>query len=108
MPSPAWEDLAEFLDEDDFAVPAVIHLQSGGQVSLSVLFDDPDANPELGDAYSRDDSAPYVTCDETRVTAVKRGDTITLTFPNETRTYDVLRASESEGTGTARVYLSRQ
>lgn len=104
MPSPSWEDLGEFLDEDDFAVPAVIHLQGGGRVSLSVIFDDPYGNPELGDALSRDDVMPHVTCRESLVGAVRRGDRITVSRV----TYDIVRGAEPDGTGLARLTLARQ
>lgn len=108
MPIQSWEDLDDFLDEDDFAVPAVIHLQGGGLVSLSVIFDDPNVNAALGDAFVRDDVQPRATCKEALVPAVRRGDTITVTFPTGPRTYDILTAPQPDGTGLAVLELATQ
>jgi hypothetical protein len=108
MPSPLWEDLDDFLDEDEFAVPAVIHLRGGGQVTLSVIFDDPYINAELDDGLSRDGVMPHVTCKESLVGAVRRGDTFTLSLPGGARTYDITRAAEPDGTGIARLSLAQQ
>lgn len=97
MPSPAWEDLDDFLSEDDFAVPAVIALQAGGQVSLSVLYDAPSVMADLGEAYTREDAKHYVSCKEALVGSVKRGDTITITFPTGPQTFDILAGPQGRG-----------
>lgn len=107
MPKPAWEDLDEFLDEDDFAVPAVINLQGGGQVSLSVIFDDPHAEPDMRDAYTKDDAMPRALCKESLVGAVRRGDRITITFPGGARTFDIVTAAQPDGTGMSTLELAR-
>jgi len=106
MPAPAWEDLDEFLDLDDFAVPAVIHLQGGGTVSLSVIYDSPYIEAELRDAYTKDDAMPRVMCKASLVHAVRRGDTITVTFPGGARTFDIKTAPQSTGTGLAEIAMS--
>lgn len=106
MPRPFWEDLGEFLDTDEFAVPAVISLRAGGQVSLPVIFDDPYVQAGLGDALVRDDVRPRATCREALVVNVRRGDTITVNFPNGPRTYDILTAAQPDGTGMAVLELS--
>lgn len=109
MPSPAWEDLDDFLREDDFAFPAVINLQGGGQVSLSVIFDDPSVETRLGgDAYMKDDVRPTALCKEALVGAVRRGDTITVTFPDGARTLDILAGAHPDGTGMATLELAKQ
>lgn len=108
MPAAAWEELDAFLREDDFAVPAVITLRGGGTVSLSVIFDDPNVNADLGDALTRDDVRPMVNCREDLVGAVRRGDTITVTFPAGPRTFDILAAAKPDGTGMAILELAKQ
>ncbi len=107
MPVPAWEDLDVFLNEGDFAVPAVIQLQGGGQVALSVIFDDPYVNPQLRDAYSKDEVMPTALCKQSLVGAVRRGDTITITFPAGARQYDILTAPQPDGTGMSLIQLAR-
>lgn len=107
MPKPAWEDLDEFLDEDDFAVPAIINRQGGGQVPLSVIFDDPYAEAKLADAYVKDDAMPRALCKETLVTAVRRGDSITITFPDGPQTFDIVTTPQPDGTGMAFIELGR-
>lgn len=107
MPTPFWEDLDAFLDLDDFAVPAVIQLQGGGQVSLAVIFDNPYVEGDLGDASTRDEVRPVATCKEALVGAVRRGDTITIQFPRGPRTFDILTAPQPDGTGTSRIVLAR-
>lgn len=108
MPKPAWEDISDFLQDDDFAVPAVINLQSGGRIDLSGIFDDPNVNADLGDAYTKDDVYPKLTCDEALVGAVRRGDTITIRFPCGATTYDILAAAKPDGTGMAELELAKQ
>jgi len=108
MPKPAWEDLDQFLDVDDFAFPAVVHLQGGGQVFLPVIFDAPYVEGDLGDANVRDDFKPRATCKHSLVSAVRRGDTITITFPEGARTFDILTAPQSTGTGIAEIIMARQ
>lgn len=106
MPQPSWEDLDEFLD--DFAVPAVISLQGGASVSLSVIFDDPAMMAHLGDAAVRDEVHPFCTCREDQVGAVRRGDSIAVTFPTGVVQYDILAAAQPDGTGMATLELARR
>lgn len=108
MPAPAWEDLDAFLQLDDFAVPAVITRQAGGTVALSVIFNDPNVNADLGDAYTRDDIRPMTQCREDQVAGVKRGDTIAISFPAGVRVFDILTAPQPDGTGMAFLELAKQ
>lgn len=105
MPSPIWEDIDLFLQLDDFAVPAVIHLQGGGTISLSVIFDDPYVGAQARE-YTHDTRMPIATCKESLVAAVARGDRITITFPAGAKQYDILSAAQSDGTGIATLELS--
>lgn len=108
MPAPAWEDLDQFLQLDDFAVAATITRQVGLPLSLSVVFDDPNVNADLGDAYTRDDVRPMATGKESDMPGVKRGDTITLQFHTGAQTFDILAAPMPDGTGMAKLALARQ
>lgn len=89
MPSPAWEDLDVFLQGDDFAFPAVITLQGGGTIGLSVIFDEEGIQAEAGE-FTHDTTNPTATCKLALVGAVKRGDTIAITFPEGVKTFDIL------------------
>lgn len=100
MPSPAWEDPDDFLQEDDFAFPAVISLQGGATVSLSVIFDEPGMTARAGD-FEHDTTGPTATCRADLVAGVKRSDSITITFPTGARTFDVLKTPKPDGTGFA-------
>lgn len=108
MPAPAWENLDDFLQTDEFAFAAVITLQAGGTIPLSVIFDDPSVEAGLEDAYTKDDVGPSAYCKEVLVGAVKRGDSIAITFPAPTgvKTYDILTAAKPDGTGMARLKLA--
>lgn len=108
MPAPQWEDLDAFLQLDDFAVPAVITRQVGAPLPVVVIFDDPNVNADLGDAYTRDDVRPTANGKETAMPGVKRGDTITITFPAGAQTFDILAAPMPDGTGMAKLALARQ
>lgn len=109
MPTPAWEDLGEFLDESEFAFPAVITLQKGGLVRLSVQFDDPAVIAEMGDAYAQDDVMPTALCEESKVRAVRRGDSIVITFPAPVGAlrYEIKAAAQPDGTGLAVLKLAK-
>lgn len=102
---PAWENLDEFFDTDDFAVTATIQPHAGGaSYSVKGHFDDPYLNAALGDALDRDDIRPKFTCKFSAVASVERFDTIAI----EGKTYDVLSAPHGDGTGIAVLELARQ
>lgn len=107
MPAPRWEDMDAFLDMDDFAEQATIQLHGGGQISLRVIFDNPYVEAELGDAATRDEVRPMVTCKESLVGQVRRGDTITVHFPSGPRTFDIVTAPQPDGTGMSRIVMAR-
>lgn len=108
MPKPAWEDLDEFLQDDDFAVPAVIALQGGGTISLSGIFDDPYIDAKLGE-YDRDTVGPRFTVKESLVGAVRRKDTITITFPAPigAQLFNIMTGAQPDGTGLAVLELTK-
>lgn len=109
MPSPAWEDLDDFLQEDDFASPAVITLAGGGTIALSGIFDDPHVGAKLGE-YERDTQGPTFNCRADAVMGqVRRKDIITITHPNKTtETLDIMTSPQPDGTGLAILELARR
>ena len=101
MPAPGWEDLGDFLDEEEFATEAVIELADGQVLPpISAIFDDPYLNAQLGE-YQMDVRQPRLLCRESDVLVVRRGAYATVNG----RRYDVLTAPEPDGTGMATVML---
>ena len=72
MPVPQWETLTDFFDPDDFAITAVIELQSGHQITVSGIFDEPYLNATLGE-YDMDTSEPRLWCRTSDVMDVNQG-----------------------------------
>lgn len=101
MPVLPFDDLDVFLD--DFAIPAVVTLQGGGQRHFVGIFDEPYLNAELGE-YEIDTSRPRFTCKEADVVGVLRGDTALIAG----KTYDVLTTAQPDGTGMALLELALQ
>lgn len=102
---PAWENLDEFFDLDDFAVVGTVTPHAGGAAyQVKGHFDDPYLNAALGDALDRDDLRPRFLCKMSDVAAVVRFDTLTIGGA----TYDVLSAPHGDGTGTAVVELAQR
>ena len=102
MPHPAWDDVEDFIDLGDFALPVLLILQSGEQKSLPGIFDDPLMNAQTGE-YEADLRAPRLTCLESDVLGVSRGDRVVVAG----KTYDVLDAPHFDGTGTAALKLAQ-
>jgi len=95
------ENLDEFLDEKEgFAVKAVLHFVSGKRKSIKAIFDAPYLNAQLGE-YDMETREPRLTCKESDVRSLKRGDAVTVELVG----YDVL-AVEPDGTGIAIVRLA--
>lgn len=105
MPAPAWDDLDDFLQEDDFAFPAVITLQDSGTIPLSVLFDEQGVQARAGE-YEHDTTTPTATGKEALLRPVRRGDSIAITFPEGVRTFDILASAKPDGTGMAALDLA--
>lgn len=77
MPHPAWDNPADFLDMDDFAVRAVIHFQGGGEREISGIYDGPYLEGRIGD-YEQDTTKPKFTCVEGTCAGARRRDGITI------------------------------
>lgn len=106
MRGPSWENLDDFLQTDDdggFAQAAVIQFQAGGTRTISVLFDDPYLNAQLGE-YEADTSEPRISGKETDLAGVRRGDVVTVAG----ETFDVMTSPQPDGTGWALVTMARQ
>lgn len=104
MPAPAWEDLDEFLDLDEFAIQVTVQLQNGSTLNPVGIYDDPYMNAELGE-YDMDNARPRFTCKQSAVQGVTRGDTLTL--PDGT-VLDIMTAPQPDGTGMAMLDLAPQ
>lgn len=103
MSSPAWEDLDVFLQLDDFAVSAVIHLQAGGTRQVIGILDDPYLSASAG-GFDRDQVRPTLQLKETDAVGVHRGDWVVT----QGRTYDIMTAPQGDGTGMALLDMARR
>lgn len=106
MPAPVWENLDDFLDLDTnggFAFPAVIQFRDAPSKTVSVIFDDPYFDAQVGE-YVADTSSPRITGKESDLGRIRRGDTITIAG----ETFIATASAEPDGTGTAVVHMTRQ
>lgn len=103
MPRLAWENLDVFLIADEFAVTVTLRLQSGVVRQFNAVFDDPYLNAELGE-YDLDTSRPRLTCKESDVVGVSRGDEVEI----DGTVYDVLTGPQPDGTGMAMLEMALQ
>lgn len=99
--NPAWDNLDDFLQADDFAVPAVIGFQAGGTRMVQGVFDDPSLSAKLG-GYDRDDNHVTLTLKASDTAGVRRGDTVAV----DGVTYDVMTSPKMDGTGMATLVLA--
>lgn len=101
MPAPEWEDLDDFLDEEEFAVAVIVMREDGTELSFSGIFEDQYLDAQLGE-YRMDTERPRVWCKQVDVPGVQRGDTCTVAGT----TYDVLTEPQPDGTGMAMLDLA--
>lgn len=104
MPKPAWENLDDFLATDDdggFAISAIIRFQDGTQKTVTVIYDEPYFNAQLGE-YDADASQPRITGKESDLVGVRRGDLVQI----DGTTYESLTSYQPDGTGMAMVSLA--
>lgn len=101
MPSPAWDDLDQFVDLEDFGVPCTLRMQSGQVRTFPGIYDDPYLNAKIGE-YEVDTRLPRVTCQERFVVGVSRGDRLDVAG----KKFDVLAAPHVDGTGFALLELA--
>lgn len=106
MPAPAWEDLGQFFDTDDFATTAIfVNADALPSGPVPGIYDDPYMDKQLGE-YTQDASEPRFTCQARHVAAVKKHNEVTIaSMPG--RKYAVLHDPKFDGTGTCVIYLAR-
>jgi hypothetical protein len=102
MPNPAWDDLNEFVDADDFAIPVVV-TQAGVTWRFPGIFDDPYLDVQVGE-YVMDSSEPRVTAPEAKMIGIRRGAVCVV----DGRTWAVLDAPKPDGTGMSVLKLSKE
>lgn len=107
MPKPAWEDLGEFLDTEEFASTAVFTLLDSSTLPPVVgIFTDPYEGAQAGE-YRADTEQTCFACPEAALAGVERGCTVVITSPGYSpRTMDVLTDPQSDGAGLAVVMLA--
>lgn len=101
--NPAWDNLDDFLQLDDFAVPAVVQFQAGGSRAIKGVFNDPSLSAKLG-GYDRDDNQVTLTVTASDAAGVRRGDVVTVAGAS----YDVLTTPRGDGAGMAAIVLASQ
>lgn len=104
MPKLSWENLDDFLTTDDdggFATPAIVRFQNGSRKTVSVIFDEPYFNAQLGE-YDADSSQPRITGKESDLVNIRRGDLVKV----GATTYEALTSYQPDGTGMAMVSLA--
>lgn len=108
MTTPAWDELDEFMDTDDFAVPAVVQFQAGGIRNVTGILEDPYMGAKLGEV-AEDATAPTFQLPMSRCTGIRRKDRIVVTLPKNggTVTYDIMTRPQALGDGMAQLELSR-
>lgn len=104
MSAPAWDDIDEFLDPDDFAVVATFRAQrgEGTPFTANVVFDEPFVDAQLGE-YLMDAPRPRCTCKASDVATLKKHDTAVIHGIALALAHDPL----PDGTGMAIVELYR-
>ena len=106
MRGPSWENLDAFLQLDSsggFATPAVVHFEDGRTRTISVIFDDPYLNAQLGE-YEADTSEPRISGKEVDMVGISRGDEVVVAGER----FDVMTSPQADGTGWALVTMARQ
>jgi len=101
MPSLDWEDLDDFLDANEFAVSGMLSFQAGGSQAVTVIFDDPYLNAQIGE-YEMDTTSPRALGKLSELKDARRGDVLTIDGTD----YDVLTGPQPDGTGMATLALA--
>lgn len=77
MPHPTWDNPADFLELDEFAVKATIQFQDGTTRNIVGLYDGPYREGQLGE-YEQDTTKPKFTCLEGVCAGARRKDGLTV------------------------------
>lgn len=97
------EDLSDFLNCDEFAVPVTLLFANGRRRTINAIFDDPYFNTELG-SYDFDTSEPRLTAASKDVAGLKWREHVLI----KGEMFDVVTEVQHDGTGVAMVKLARQ
>lgn len=101
MPAPDWENLDDFLDEDEFATAVSITREDGVTLTLSGIYEDQYMDAQLGE-YLMDSTRPRVWCKHADVPGVQKGDTCDVGGT----VYDVMSQPQGDGSGMAMLDLA--
>ena len=103
MPAPSWENPADFLQVDEFALQVQLW-RAGAQVrAFPAIFDEPSADASLGE-YRHDTTTPSIMSTDAHLAGIVRGDEIRLAD----RRFDVMGSPAPDGTGWSRLRLAPQ
>jgi hypothetical protein len=118
MPTPAWDNPADFVDLGDFAVKGVIEFvpQSGARNldgttrTVTGIYDGPYQKTRLGNGdFEMDATTPKFTCVEGSCAGARRGDTLVIYNADGKTvfgTFAVMTYPQPDGTGLEVLELS--
>ena len=110
MPHPTWDNPADFLDPDEFAVKAIIQFQDGTTRPIVGMYDGPYREAQLGE-YEQDTTKPKFTCVEGTCNGAKRGDGLVVYEADGVTvfgTFGILTYPQPDGTGLEVLELSEE
>lgn len=110
MPHPSWDNPADFLDQDEFAVKAIIQFQDGTTRPIVGMYDGPYREGQLGE-YEQDTTKPKFTCEEGTCKGAKRGDGLVVYEAGGKTvfgTFGILTYPQPDGTGLEVLELSEE
>lgn len=110
MPHPSWDNPADFVDRDDFAVRGVIVFQDGTRREITGIYDGPYREGTLGE-YEQDTTKPKFTCVEGVCNGVHRGDGLEVYEADGVTlfgTFGILTYPQPDGTGLEVLELSEE
>jgi len=82
-------------------VSGILSFQAGGSQAVTVIFDDPYMNAQIGE-YEMDTTNPRALGKMSELSAARRGDVLTI----DGQDYDVLTGPQPDGTGMATLALA--
>lgn len=101
MPHPSWDNPADFVVLDDFAVKAIIQYQAGGTLNIVGIYDGPYKEGDLKD-YQEDTTEPKFTCVEGTCVNARRGDALVVYQPDGVTVFGafaIMTYPQPDGTG---------
>ena len=110
MPHPSWDNPADFVNQDDFAVRGVILFQDGTRREITGIYDGPYREASLGE-YQQDTTKPKFTCTEGVCRGAKRGDSLEVYEADAVTlfgTFGILTYPQPDGTGLEVLELSEE